>query len=114
MPEHHEGGVEIPDEVRVTKAFVQRMVKHVEQEDGFWRNFKIFATGYTVLFSFIVTMIGWVLLEKNGDIKEMQATINKHSNQIERTLAIVENQVEVNKAQQTRIEANTEILMRRR
>lgn len=114
MPELHIQQERREGYAQVTHEFVERMIEHVTQEETFWRNFKVFAGGYTVLFSFILCIIGWILIEKNGDIKEMQHTLNLHTQQIERTLAIVEQQVDVNKTQQARIERNTEILMQRR
>lgn len=98
----------------MSPEFAEEIVDHVRKEESFWRNFKIFSGLYTSLFVTLIAVIVWVLLEKNADIKDMQASIIKHSNQIERMLVIVENQVTVNADQQRRIEKNTEDILRRR
>jgi hypothetical protein len=103
--EKRQGYVELP------LSFVDKINDHVSQENGFIRGMKVFAFVGTML----IALLCWVFVQKNddiktmnGDIKNMQTILNAHSIQINETLTILKNEMDVNRRQQDRIEKNTE------
>ena len=104
MQERREGYVEMPH------AFVEQIQGHVVKEEAFWKNFKIFARFYTALFSTVLALVVWILLERNSEFKEMQKTIVVHTVQNAETLQLIKGIVEMNAKQQDQIDKNTEML----
>lgn len=98
--ERREGYMEMP------KDFMLRVNAHVEAENGMFRTMRIVSS----IFAALLAVSVWVFLEKNSDIKAMQQTLNEHSIQISKTLTILESQVEMNKAQQVRIDRTTDMM----
>ena len=90
--------------------FIEKINRHVDEEDGMFRGVKFFGGLFIGLISFILSLVIWIVLEKNADIKAMQGTLQAHSVQIERTLVMLENVVNSDKRQQERIDKNTERL----
>ena len=98
--------------IEVTHQFVERMTHHVDEEEGFFRGFKIFSWVFGIVFSALIGLGTWVFVEKNQDFRKVQDTINEHTAQNGRTLTMLENIM----AEQNRIhlqaEKNTELMYR--
>jgi tRNA uridine 5-carbamoylmethylation protein Kti12 len=107
MPHHvderREGYVEMSGE------FVEKLRSHIAEEEVLFKIVKLVGWVGTLF----IALAAWVLIEKNNDIKAMQATLNQHSIQIEKTLVLIQTVVDTNTRQQAMIDRNTERLQPR-
>lgn len=82
--------------------------KVVATVNGFLLSMK-FTIGIAAAF---LGLFGWVLLEKNSDIKEIQKTLMEHTIQNTEMLTLLKGEMRKNEEQQKRIETNTERILR--
>lgn len=94
--------------VPMSKEIAERLVNHVNEEVGMFRTIKLVSAVLAALAGVLI----WIFVEKNSDIRAMQAVQNEHSVQINRTLTLMESQSDINKLQTTQIERLTEILIK--
>jgi hypothetical protein len=75
--------------VALSSEFIQELEQHMREENTLFRSIRL-AAG---VFSTLIIVLTWIFIEKNGDIKEMQKTLNDHSIAIAKTLVILETQL---------------------
>lgn len=85
---------------RITQEEIQKINEHIAEEKGLFRTIKF----VTTILSVTIGVVMWVFLEKNNDIKAMQAVLNTHSVQISETLAILKSSMDTNRREADRIE----------
>ncbi len=103
--------------VEVGVEFLDRVIKHMDKEEGMHATLEEgakrmdaieqdlstisklvqTANGFvkavrlvTVVATALLGLFGWVVIEKNNDVKAMQQTLNQHSIQISQTLAVLQ------------------------
>ena len=82
---------------------MEKLNDHINEENALFKGLKFAFAAYSIL----VTVLIWIFLEKNSDIKAMQATLNDHSVQISKTLALLEVVINNDKRQQDQIDRAT-------
>lgn len=104
--ERREGYIQVPQQ------FIERLTRHVDQEEGMFRGLKLFSIVFGVLFSTLMGLATWVFVEKNADFRKVQETIQEHTAQNSRTLAVLETILAEHKRQQEQLDKNTENVYR--
>lgn len=86
------------------QEFVERLTKHVTEEEGMFKAIRYFSAIFTAL----ILVLSWIFVERNNDIKAMQGTLQDHSIKIERTLVLLEAVINSDKRQQESIDKTRE------
>tara|TARA_R110000822_G_scaffold21497_1_gene67950 strand:+ start:187 stop:555 length:369 start_codon:yes stop_codon:yes gene_type:complete len=79
----------------------------IKTADGFIKGIKTTLAWSSFVFAGILSIFVWILLEKNGEFKEMQKSIVLHSIQINETLIILKSTIEKNDRRHGEIDAAT-------
>ena len=93
--------------VEVDQETIREIQKHIAEESYMFRSVKL----ASAVFATLITVVAWVLVDKNNDIKAsqvefkaMQAVINLHSVQQSETLTILKATVEATTKTADRLE----------
>jgi hypothetical protein len=75
--------------VTMSREFLDELEAHIKEENNLFSSLRL-AAG---VFAALIAVLTWVFIEKNSDIKAMQATLNSHSIAIAETLVILKQQM---------------------
>jgi len=95
------------DRIKIIETELTFIASVVRTAEGFVKGIKHTLAWSSIVSAGILSIFVWVLLEKNGDFKEMQKSIVSHSIQINEMLIILKANIEKNDRRHGEIDAST-------